>query len=70
MLYMDPITRAGYSMADDVDLPFTDLSASKSMFKALQNFLDMYKEKNYKSIWVAGKGYGGVSAPYLAYQIH
>jgi len=35
MLYLDPITAAGYSMVDGMDKPWTDLSASKSMFKAL-----------------------------------
>jgi hypothetical protein len=29
MLYLDPITAAGFSIADDNDKNYTDLSASK-----------------------------------------
>jgi len=32
MLYLDPITAAGYSLVDGLDKPYTDLSSSKSLF--------------------------------------
>lgn len=75
-LYIEQPACVGFSKASTAndgkndDFKYNDMSSSKDLFAALQQFYKLYPELKANDLWITGESYAGVYGPYLAYQIH
>lgn len=71
VLYIDNPAGTGYSYAGrDIDYYQTDLQASIDAMTFIKLFFEHWPDMKQRPVFIAGHSYGGVYAPYLAWQIH
>jgi carboxypeptidase C (cathepsin A) len=71
LLFLDNPAGVGFSFAGTPqDLHNNDLSTSKDNFFFMEQFYQDWPELLSNPLYIGGNSYGGIYAPFLAYQLH
>lgn len=71
IIYLESPAGVGFSFSNPSNaIVYNDMAQSEDAYNALEKWFTLFPEFKPNRLFIAGESYGGIYAPYLAWQIY